>query len=158
MRDGDRVVSINALRVNDWPSLRDEVADHPGEPILIVVDREDREMTLTVTPTSTTPPRISIGPPLARERPSLPRAIYRGLKWPLRVHWQRLRGLMHVLRGSEDEARESEVAGPVGIVHATRAVDSAPLGDALAFAATFCSYVLWIALVLAAALYPRGPG
>jgi membrane-associated protease RseP (regulator of RpoE activity) len=146
MRSGDRVVSVAGMTVGDWASLRDEVAEHPGQSIPVVVDRGGEDVTLAVAPTGD-PPRIQVGPYVDRSGLSALRAMRRGVKWPVIAHVRSARAIVRALRGSDD----GEVAGPVAML--------APPGhgERLLAAATVCGHLLWIPLALSLVLLARRP-
>jgi membrane-associated protease RseP (regulator of RpoE activity) len=150
MRDGDRVLSVGGMGVADWQALRELVAEHADEAVPIVVERDDEQRTFTVVPTGT-PPRIQIVPPIDRASMSLGHAAKRGLKWPAIIHVRRARAFARLLRGSDEP---SAVGGPVGLV--SELSPPSP-GERLLFAASLCSYFLWIPFLLALALFPRSP-
>jgi regulator of sigma E protease len=50
VRKGDRIVQIGDKRIHTWNEMTDLVKRNPGVPLQIVVDREGRTETLTVTP------------------------------------------------------------------------------------------------------------
>ncbi|HZJ27076.1 MAG TPA: M50 family metallopeptidase [Acidimicrobiia bacterium] len=70
LRDGDRVVSINGTRIDDWEDIPAVLESHAGDEISIVVDRDGQSRALSVTPTrrSTDDGRgfIGIAPETAR--------------------------------------------------------------------------------------------
>ncbi len=50
LRDGDRVVEVSGQAVDSWEAMAKNVSAHPGEPIVIVVNRQDERVALTMTP------------------------------------------------------------------------------------------------------------
>jgi regulator of sigma E protease len=51
VRGGDRIVQIGDKRIGTWNEMTDIVKRSPGAPLQIVVERDGRSRTLTVTPT-----------------------------------------------------------------------------------------------------------
>ena len=54
MRKGDRIVQIADKRITTWNEMTDLVKRSPGKPLPVVVEREGRTETLTVTPATRT--------------------------------------------------------------------------------------------------------
>lgn len=51
LRAGDRIVSIDGTRITDWNQLSTLVGDAPGKSLDVVVERDGRQLSLTMTPT-----------------------------------------------------------------------------------------------------------
>jgi regulator of sigma E protease len=50
LRDGDVVVEVSGQRVASWDAMAKNVSAHPGEPIVVVVERKGERVPLTMTP------------------------------------------------------------------------------------------------------------
>ena len=50
MMGGDRIVSIGGKTVDSWEDVRAEILTHPGEQLVIVVERGQTAVELTATP------------------------------------------------------------------------------------------------------------
>lgn len=50
LQEGDRILQIDGQAVESWSELQETVAQHPGEEISLVLEREGQEETVTVTP------------------------------------------------------------------------------------------------------------
>lgn len=50
LQDGDRIVSFQGQRVNSWEALTRRIRTVKGEPATVVVERDGKELVLTVTP------------------------------------------------------------------------------------------------------------
>lgn len=53
-REGDRIVSIEGKAIKTWMQMTSLVKDNPGKPLQVDVLRENRRVTLTVTPSAET--------------------------------------------------------------------------------------------------------
>ncbi|WP_455379663.1 RIP metalloprotease RseP [Petrachloros mirabilis] len=53
-REGDRIVSIEGKAIQTWTQMTSLVKDNPGKPLQVEVLRENRRVTLTVTPSPET--------------------------------------------------------------------------------------------------------
>ena len=116
VRDGDRIVAVAGVRLDDFADLKPVLAAHAGEPVDLIVERDGRELRLVVTP----------GPPGSRmagklgviQRPepvTVAGAIGSGLRRPIDMIAARV-------EAAGPKAR-ADLAGPIGI---TRAVGRAP--------------------------------
>jgi regulator of sigma E protease len=52
LRQGDRIVQIGDKRIATWNEMTDIVKRSPGQPLPVVVEREGRTETLTITPSA----------------------------------------------------------------------------------------------------------
>lgn len=50
IKDGDRIVEVAGTKVGKWNEMAEIISKHPGEPIVIVVERVGQRVTFTVTP------------------------------------------------------------------------------------------------------------
>jgi membrane-associated protease RseP (regulator of RpoE activity) len=50
LKSGDRIVGIDGQRVNDWDSLKRTIEANSGNPIVLTVDRNGREVQVEATP------------------------------------------------------------------------------------------------------------
>lgn len=50
LQEGDRILQIDGQAVESWSELQETVAQHPGEEISLVLEREGQEETVAVTP------------------------------------------------------------------------------------------------------------
>jgi membrane-associated protease RseP (regulator of RpoE activity) len=50
LEPGDRIVSIDGTPITAWTQSTGIIRDHPGEPLVFVVERDGAQRTLTVTP------------------------------------------------------------------------------------------------------------
>lgn len=49
LKIGDRIISVNNLRSANWFDFADIVKDHPGEPITLIIQRDNQLQTIVVT-------------------------------------------------------------------------------------------------------------
>lgn len=47
---GDRILAVNGQPIADWPEAVTTISRHPGEPLLMTVDRDGQRQDITVTP------------------------------------------------------------------------------------------------------------
>ncbi|GAO56331.1 MULTISPECIES: RIP metalloprotease RseP [unclassified Novosphingobium] len=50
LRAGDRVVSLQGARIDDFLQIRMEVSQHPAEPLDLVIERDGKQLPMQVTP------------------------------------------------------------------------------------------------------------
>jgi len=79
---GDRVVAVDHQPLVDWLKLREYIRSHPGQPVLFSVERDGRQVDLTITPANINPEGekagfIGVEPHYPRERVGLPAALSR---------------------------------------------------------------------------------
>lgn len=91
---GDRVVSIDGARIDDFTDLQEAIATRPGETVTIIVDRDGEKLTLTATPHLSEEPdnfggkmrrgllgvRPLVGKDLPIERYGLPKAFQKAVQ------------------------------------------------------------------------------
>jgi len=116
LRPGDRVLAIDGTPVRQWTDLVVTVQQHQGVPLAFLIERQGREITLTVTPAEH-PQRpgqgfIGLSPQVVVRRLDPLSALYRGVSHTGRIALLWAHSLGMLLRGQGT----AEVAGPVGII------------------------------------------
>jgi regulator of sigma E protease len=118
MRDGDKVVRINATRITSWEQMRKIILGSPGKPLRFEVERGGRRMLLPVTPRPKEKGKggqigvqsVSVYAPIP-----LREAAVRSVVAPARVVRDLVVGLARIVTGKE----RPQLTGPVGIVKVT---------------------------------------
>jgi membrane-associated protease RseP (regulator of RpoE activity) len=146
VRDGDRMVSVDSDPTPDWPTLKTRVSAHAKEVIEVKVERDGREIVLSVTPDAAG--RINVSPPSRLVDLSVGQAIGKALVEPLQVNWTAVQGFIAIFAGREKPV----LSGPARIVQMTKGF---PLGRALKFVAMMNAYYLWVPTFLVLILFPR---
>jgi regulator of sigma E protease len=149
LRDGDRILSVDGVKTDDWPSLKAAVAQHAGKEMEVAVERDGQEISLRPTPSSLG--KIGVGPPVRRETVGLGASITDALIEPVRVWGAAARGIKQALSGSES----IEAVGPVGIVKETGRAGTTSSGAIFQFVGALNAYYLWIPTLAALVLFPR---
>lgn len=62
LQGGDRVVTIGGQNVTTIDDVRNNLGAHPSQPVVVVVDRNGQQVTVTVTPTSEGKIGVAMGP------------------------------------------------------------------------------------------------
>lgn len=113
--EGDRIVSIDGVTLNDWTHLVTTINGSLGEQITLVVERdgEQRIVDLTPKPRPEDPSLgfIGISPQVVAIRQGPLTALRNGLSYTLAVSALWIKGLIMMVLGQA----KVDVAGPVGI-------------------------------------------
>ncbi len=146
MKPGDVILSIDHTPVIEFPEVQAIIADNPGRPLDMVVDREGRELTLTVTPNPVHRSGLLSAFPVGRigitivTKPSNfikqefgpLEAIGFGVRQTYRMAVANIQGIGTLLVGS---GSIKDVAGPVTIAEISKKTADAG----------FSPFILWIA-------------
>ncbi len=108
LRDGDRIVAVAGVAVNEWSEMARHIRQHPNKTISVVVEREARQQRFNVAVGENR--RIGVRP--GRVPVGIAEAIILGIQKPVQVCRDLIVGLRSLLAGSVD----AELAGPVVIV------------------------------------------
>jgi regulator of sigma E protease len=109
---GDRVISINGRKINEWSEIRSTLAKIEGDNVEIVVERGGKEMTLAGSVPYNEEAKTRLwGVQPARVRYSPVKALVNGLDYCWRMSVEILDSLWMMVTGR----LQAEVAGPVGI-------------------------------------------
>lgn len=114
IEDGDRVLAIDGVEIQDWDALKRAVVLHANETVRVDVERGARKLTFEATPEGT-PAKIMIGPEMQHVQVGLGSAIATGLVSPAKVNIATARSLARGVVGHET----IEATGPVGVVKET---------------------------------------
>jgi regulator of sigma E protease len=151
MRSGDRIVSVDGVRVEDWKDLKNRIGAHRSESVRIGIDRAGAP--LTMSPTTTPDGRVLVAPPVEHVSVGVGGALVFGATEPARIAGILVRGFFNLVTGHE----KAEVTGPVAIVKETNG--SRGGGDLWrlfgVMAAYFLPFMLLFALVPVARITPR---
>ncbi len=140
MKDGDKIVAVDHLPVHNWDELKKTIGAHPGEPIDITVERDERTLDLTVTPAPKGDKfegKIMVGPIWRVEKVGIPKAAVLSLTEPPKVVYALVRGLVRMATGKE----KAELSGPVGIVKETAGAVRSGAGATFHFLGALSAYL-----------------
>jgi regulator of sigma E protease len=153
-QNGDRILKVEDEPIANWSALRSTISKHAGEPIRVLVERGDRNIVLTPTPSAAG--KIGVGPAIDRTSPSIGRAIGQGFAGPFQVWGSAVRAFTKAFGGGSER---TELSGPVGIAKETGgAASSSGLGVTLKFIGALSSYFILLPIIAALALFPRSRG
>jgi regulator of sigma E protease len=115
LQDGDTIVSVDGIPVNDWEQMRQVIIRHGDRPLKIGVIRSGRALTLVATPKSDNKqgvPQIGVSSQQKIVPMSAGKAAIRSVVFPARVVERFVVSLARMLTGQE----KPELSGPVRIV------------------------------------------
>jgi regulator of sigma E protease len=146
MLEGDRILKVNGAPIADWDQLKKAVGSHPGEPIAVTVERENREVQLSVTPLPATDPKfagkIKVAPYTRVVKVSAAEAAVLSLKEPANVVYELVRGLAHGIAmrfaGKDDGL---DFHGPVDMFRFTSEVVESGAGNTLLWLGELSAYL-----------------
>ncbi len=140
MHDGDKVLAVNGEPMKDWDQLKKTTRSHPGDPIVVTVERGGEHVDIHVTPL----PKgdkyegmIFIGPDAKVVPVTAGQAAVLSLTEPPKVVYDLVRGLARTIAGKE----KPELSGPVGIVRQTSAAVRSGAANALKFLGILSAYL-----------------
>lgn len=133
-RPGDIVVSVGDTPISDYRELSSLINAHRGGSVSVVVQRDGRQITTTVSPRREPPAGqgatgVMIGPKLEYVPQSLWEAIPAGFVNAWRVSWMMLQGFGVMIEGLFNPGvNVGPVAGPIGMGQFVgEAVNQSPL-------------------------------
>jgi membrane-associated protease RseP (regulator of RpoE activity) len=154
MRDGDRIVAVDDVTVQDWDALKTECRRHAGEQMSVHIERDGQPLVLTVTPSgadAANKGKIMVGPPYDVQRIGFGAALAKGFVAPAEVLKGLLVGVVHMVSG-----HDAELSGPVAVVRETDGVArTSGLGATLKLVGAIMSYLFYLAVILSVATFPR---
>ncbi|HEY8361340.1 MAG TPA: RIP metalloprotease RseP [Tissierellaceae bacterium] len=110
---GDKIVEINNIEIDSWQKISDTISiSNPNEEMKIVIDRNGKEITFSLLPT-TEEGRTKIGIVPKYER-SIISAVKSGIENTLLILRLMFEFLGMLFRG---QAKLEYLSGPVGIIH-----------------------------------------
>jgi regulator of sigma E protease len=121
MQPGDKVLSVDGVKVRNFNDMRGLVVESPGRPLDFVMRRGGRDFTLTITPKSSYNEQLGIdvgvigvtSPPIREfEKYGLSAAISAAASDAFHMSVMIIRGLGRALSGN---MQQGEVGGPVRI-------------------------------------------
>lgn len=119
LQAGDRILAIDGRRTTDWEQLRSAIVSHPGQPLVLRVQRDGRELEIVVvpevTPESQGKPMIgvAIGAEFVRLDPW--HALARALRETGRQVIAWAQGLGMLITRRVPGGVDASLTGPVGI-------------------------------------------
>jgi len=136
MKDGDRVLAIDGVPIDNWDAIRAQILRKPGLETAVEVERAGVRLILRVTPTSEG--RIAVAT-IEKQLPiGLAEAARHGFALPLEVLARTLRDLERQVRRDGERV---EIVGAVGLIRETGA--QAQLGaQLLTFLGALGAYLL----------------
>jgi regulator of sigma E protease len=142
LRVGDTVLSVDGQTVEDYETLSEYTRAHLGEQIDLMVRRDGQTLTVQLTPRAEPPEGegpmgIRIGPPLVVKSYPIWEAIPRGAYETFLLLFAIFSWAVAVVRGLV----APQVAGPIGILHATSQAVQYGLADTMRFAAFLSAQV-----------------
>jgi len=132
LQEGDRIISINGVDINNWQDVQKEIAAHPDQTLDLLVERGGRQSTLQVTPRvdpESGRVQIGIGPTI--QRLSFLGAISMGWQETVWFTQQIITILVNMATGRIP----AEGAGPIGMIIMVGQVAQTGLLNLLTFAA-----------------------
>jgi regulator of sigma E protease len=140
IRDGDRMLAVNQEPVKDWDALKKAIGAHPGELIVVTLERDHKTMEVPVTPAPKGDKfegKILIGPEYRTEAVTVGGAALLSLTEPPKVVIGLVRGLGRMIMLKE----KPELSGPVGIVRETAGAVRTGAGATLHFLGALSAYL-----------------
>lgn len=132
LQPGDRIVSIDGVKVGSWTDFVQIVSQSPGQPLNFVVQRNATQLDLTVTPRlDETNNRAMIGVAAHNVRYNIVRSLYLGAKEMIWFTREIVAVLVSMLTGR----MPAEGAGPIGMVVMVGQVARTGIVNLLSFAA-----------------------
>jgi len=140
VKDGDRIVEIDGVKLTEWEQMADIIATSPSRPLAVVIDRAGERVELTVTPANEDG-RGKIGVaargPVQRVPVTTGEATKLALTKPAIVVRDLVVGLGQYITGKA----EGELAGPAGIVRETARAAESGWTDLLYFLGALSAYL-----------------
>jgi regulator of sigma E protease len=140
MRNGDKILQVNGIHVHDWDEIKKAIGAHPGDAIDIVVEREQKEQTIRVTPGKKGEKyegKILIGPEWKHIDVGPGEAAVLSITEPPKVVAALVVGLARMIAGKE----KPELSGPVGIVRETAGAVRSGAGEAFRLLGVLSAYL-----------------
>ena len=115
MRDGDVIVAIEGKEIKEWDDLRETIIANPKKPLSVKVLREEKPVTLTVTPEAKGEKGegfIGVQPDTKMDLRKADDAAIAAIAFPAEM----IAGLVTVLARAVTFQEKPQVSGPVGIL------------------------------------------
>jgi regulator of sigma E protease len=126
IKDGDKVLAVNAHAITNWDDLKKAVSAHPGDAIDMTMERDGKEWHAKVVPEPVGAKfegKIRIGPYFHQQPVTIGEAATLSVVAPPRIVIELVKGLGRMVTGKE----KPELSGPVGITkEVAKAVRSGP--------------------------------
>ncbi len=118
LKQGDEVIAINGERMETWTEIVNTIRAHPGEPLQFQIERNGKELSVTVTPEAKTVQGETIG--LIGVYQPMEKSVFGSIKQGLveTYYWTReiVTGLGQLITG---QFQLDMLSGPVGIAVST---------------------------------------
>ncbi|MFO0587156.1 MAG: M50 family metallopeptidase [Polyangiaceae bacterium] len=138
IKDGDTIVNVGGVEVENWTKMAENISKHPGEKIPITVKRNNERVTIEVTPSDEGGKgRIGVGLYRYRQKVSLQEAGELAVKRPALVLKDLVLGLGEWLRRRTVE----DLGGPKKMVEATAEAAKSGWADFVEFMAALSAYL-----------------
>ena len=140
LRDGDRIVEIGRVKVDEWEAMAAIIAKNPGVELPVVVERGKERVELVVKPSSEQGKgRIGVGSAGAARRVPIPagESLKLALTTPPLVVRDLIVGIGQLVTGKA----EGELSGPAGIVKETARAAKSGWTDLLYFLGALSAYL-----------------
>ncbi len=138
IKDGDQIVNVAGVEVENWSKMAENISKHPGEKIPIVVKRDGARVTIDVTPGNEDGKgRIGVGLYRYRQQVSFQEAGKLAVQRPALVLKDLVLGLGDWLRRRTVE----DLGGPKKMVEATAEAAKSGWSDFVEFMAALSAYL-----------------
>ncbi len=138
IKDGDTIVNVAGVEVENWAKMAENISKHPGEKIPIVVKRDSQRVTIEVTPGNEDGKgRIGVGLYRYRQPVSFQEAGKLAVQRPALVLKDLVLGLGDWLRRRTVE----DLGGPKRMVEATAEAAKSGWSDFVEFMAALSAYL-----------------
>lgn len=132
LQPGDKIVAINGQKTDTWQDLTTIIHRHPQQPIELLVERNQTQFTVTVTPERDPETNFGlIGIKYSVQTFGLFKSIQLGTSQAIGILFLIVRSLIEMVTGQVSP----EVAGPIGIISMVGEVAQFGLGNILNFTA-----------------------
>jgi regulator of sigma E protease len=138
MKSGDKILSIEGKKIEDWEQLRNKIFSNPNKQLDIRVERDGAPVDLKVTPK----PKdggglIGVRPITERVPVGAQEAALQSVVYPALVVKALVVGLARIVTGKE----KPQLAGPIGIVKETGKAAKRSVFDYLYLLALLSAYL-----------------
>lgn len=138
LKNGDRIVEVAGVKVEQWSEMAEVISKNPGVPIPIVVERDGDRITTTVTPINDNGKgKIGVQNRTKRVEVGAGEALVLALEAPPKVVKELVVGLGQLLTGKA----KADFVGPVGIVQETASRAETGWVDLLEFLGLLSAYL-----------------
>ncbi len=131
LKKGDKVISLNNKELKDWSTLADALHDNPAKPVILLIKRDGRLLSISVTPKNVNGTGlIGIYPPTRNVSLSPVKAALFATVKVKGVLRDTLNGLWGLITG---RSKDVQAVGPPGIVKMAKAQLETGMASFMAF-------------------------